>query len=101
MNGPHTSTGPGAGSRPDTSPDVPADLGETVLAVIGDVLNQPAGTLRDQPVLAAYDWDSLASLEALAQLEGRFAIRLDLLDFHAARVVDDVTALVAEALHGN
>ncbi|MGQ4512773.1 phosphopantetheine-binding protein [Streptomyces sp. DW26H14] len=74
------------------------EIGETVLGVVSDVLGCPVAELREQPVLAAHDWDSLASLEALAQLESGFQVRLELREFHTARTVDDMTALVAKAL---
>ncbi|MFD7664666.1 acyl carrier protein [Streptomyces sp. NPDC059788] len=74
------------------------DIGATVLDVVSDVLGRSPEALRDQPVLAAHDWDSIASLEALAQLESGFGIRLELREFHAARTVDDMTALVTAAL---
>jgi acyl carrier protein len=61
------------------------------------VLGEPEAALRDQPVLAAHDWDSLASLEALAQLESRYDICLDLRAYHAARRVQDLVALVVTA----
>lgn len=74
------------------------EIGETVTAVIGDVLGCGPQELTDQPVLAAHDWDSITSLEALAQLESRFRVKLELRDFHAARTVDAVSALIAKAL---
>ena len=73
-------------------------LDTTVLEILALVLDEPAHALTTQPVLAAHDWDSLASLEALAQLESRFAINLDLRSFHAARTVDDMVGLVESAL---
>ncbi|MGA5134111.1 acyl carrier protein [Streptomyces olivoreticuli] len=74
------------------------DIGAIVLDVVSDVLGQHPETLRNQPVLAAHDWDSITSLEALAQLESGFGVRLELRDFHAAHTVDDMTALITAAL---
>jgi acyl carrier protein len=70
----------------------------TVLDIIGNALNEPLDDLRACPVLAAHDWDSLASLEALAQFEYRFGITLDLRAFHAVRTVDQMVDLVAGAV---
>lgn len=68
-----------------------------VLQVLGEVLKQTPDDLRAQPVLAVHDWDSMASLEALSQLESRFAVTLDLRTYHAARTVEDLTGLVVAA----
>ncbi|MFD5339457.1 acyl carrier protein [Streptomyces hawaiiensis] len=74
------------------------EISDIVVAVIGEVLACNPQDLRDQPVLAAHDWDSITSLEALAQLESGFKVRLELRDFHAARTTDEMTALIAKAL---
>ncbi|GAA2561169.1 hypothetical protein GCM10010435_36010 [Winogradskya consettensis] len=74
-----------------------ATTGTTVAEILAGVLDEPAAALREQPILAAHDWDSLTSLEALAQLEARFHVSLDLTAFNAARTVDDMTALVTAA----
>jgi acyl carrier protein len=70
----------------------------TVLDILGDALNEPVDGFASRPVLAAHGWDSLASLEALAQFERRFGITLDLRDFHAVRTVDQMVDLVAMAI---
>lgn len=67
----------------------------TVLDAVGEVLNEPVEALRAQPVLAAHDWDSISSLEALALLESRLGVTLDLRAYHGARTVDDLVDLVA------
>jgi len=69
-----------------------------VLRIAAEVLNEPAAAFHAQPVLAAHNWDSLVSLEAFAQLEGDFGVRLDLRAFHACRTVGDLAALVADAV---
>ncbi|MDH6123006.1 acyl carrier protein [Kitasatospora sp. GAS204B] len=74
-------------------------VGAEVLEVLGEVLSQDPEALRAQPVLAGYDWDSLASLEALAQLESAFGVRLDLRAFQAVRTVEEMAALVAATLN--
>jgi acyl carrier protein len=72
----------------------------TVLGVLSDVLGEPPGALSEHPVLAAHAWDSLTTLEALAQLESGFGVQLELRAFHAARTVEDLTSLIAAGLAG-
>ncbi|KUO18777.1 acyl carrier protein [Streptomyces dysideae] len=79
--------------------EIVEEIGQTVLTVIGDVLGCSPQDLREQPVLAAHDWDSITSLEALAQLESGFGVKLQLRDFHAARTADEMAALIAKALN--
>ncbi|TQF01426.1 acyl carrier protein [Kitasatospora acidiphila] len=74
-------------------------VGTEVLEVLSEVLNQEPEALTAQPVLASYDWDSLAMLEALAQLESAFGVRLELRAFQAVRTVEDMAALVAATLN--
>jgi acyl carrier protein len=73
------------------------EIEATVLAVLSDVLKESPGDLRAQPVLATHEWDSVASLEALSQLESRFAVTLDLRAYHGARTLGDLIDLVATA----
>jgi acyl carrier protein len=72
-----------------------AAVEDTVLDVLSDVLHEPVDGLRQQPVLAVYEWDSLSSLEALSQLESRLQISLDLRSYQAVRTVADLVALVS------
>ena len=46
-------------------------------------------------MLAAHEWDSTSSLDALSQLETGLGVRVDLRAFHAARTVADVVDLVS------
>jgi acyl carrier protein len=69
-----------------------------VLDILSDVLSESVDDLCERPVLAAHGWDSLASLEALAQFEHRFGVALDLRSFHAVRMVDEMVALVEDAV---
>ncbi|MFC4907218.1 acyl carrier protein [Actinomadura gamaensis] len=71
---------------------------ETVTEIIEEVLGEIPGELSPDDVLAARKWDSIASLEALAQLEGRFGVSLDLRRFHAARTAAEMADLVDERL---
>jgi acyl carrier protein len=70
----------------------------TVLGILSTVLDEPVSDLRVRPVLATHDWDSLASLEALAQLENQLNVTLDLRRYHEVRSVADLVGLVASAL---
>ena len=72
-----------------------AAVEDIVLDVLSDVLHEPVDGLRQQPILAAYEWDSLSSLEALSQLESRLQISLDLRSYQAVRTVADLVALVS------
>jgi acyl carrier protein len=75
-----------------------AELEAVVLTTLSGVLNEPVGDLRAQPVLAAHEWDSLASLEVLSQLESQLGVTLDLRAYHATRTVEDLTCLVAASV---
>lgn len=75
-----------------------ASLETAVRGILGDVLNRPPESLGNDDALAAFGWDSLASLEALAQLESHLGITLDLRSFHAARTVGDMVELVAKVV---
>lgn len=73
-------------------------LEQTVLEVLSDALDEPVAALVAEPILAVHDWDSVASLEVLAQLESQLGITLDLRSFHAAREVNDLVELARSAL---
>lgn len=73
-------------------------VGPQVRGVLSDVLNAPAGDLDGATALASLGWDSLASLEALAQLETDFGITLDLRSFHQAHTIAALVDLVAKAV---
>lgn len=76
------------------------EVEQTVLVILSDVLRVPVDDLRQQPVLASYQWDSLAMLEALAQLESSLGVSLDLRFYQQARTVDDLLALIADTRAG-
>ncbi|ACU36594.1 MULTISPECIES: acyl carrier protein [Actinosynnema] len=72
-----------------------SEVAEAVLEILSDVLEVSRGELRATPVLAAHEWDSTSSLDALSQLETGLGVRVDLRAFHAARTVADVVDLVS------
>ncbi|HST48008.1 acyl carrier protein [Jatrophihabitans sp.] len=74
-----------------------ASIEHTVVTILSDVLHESVEDLNNHPVLAAYDWDSLSSLEALAQLESQFGVTLDLRSYQAARRISDLVELVQHA----
>ena len=78
----------------------PTEVQQTVLTILSDVLRVPVDELRQQPVLASYQWDSLAMLEALAQLESSLGVSLDLRYYQQARTVEDLLALIAQSRTG-
>lgn len=78
--------------------DSPESIETTVIAVLSDVLNEPAEQLRAEPVLAAHEWDSITSLETLVQLENRLGVSLDLRTYHTARSVGDLVGLIGRTV---
>jgi acyl carrier protein len=78
----------------------PTEVQQTVLTILSDVLRVSVDDLRQHPVLAAYQWDSLSMLEALAQLESSLGVSLDLRYYQQARTVDDLLSLIAESSAG-
>ena len=74
-----------------------ASVERHVLETLAEVLGEAAGGLRAEQVLADYAWDSIVSLEVLAQLESRLRVTLDLREFHAARTLGELISLVARA----
>jgi acyl carrier protein len=74
-----------------------ARVQDVVLNVLSDVLQETPDEVAAKPVLAAHAWTSMASLEALAQLEDELGIALDLRAFNAVRTVDALIELVRAA----
>ena len=71
---------------------------DIVLSTLSEVLTEPVEDLLAQPVLAGHEWDSQLQLEALAQLEHRLGITLDLRTYHGARTVEDLIEIVTTAV---
>lgn len=70
----------------------------TIVDILSDVLGEAAATLRDRPVLAAYSWDSVKSLQAFVQIERRLRVTLDLYRYTRARTIDDLVGLVMSTM---
>jgi acyl carrier protein len=79
-----------ASRRPDTADETTA----AVLDILGRVLLVTPEELAKEPLLGAYNWDSITTLEALVALESAFAVEIDLRDLHAQRRVDELIDLV-------
>jgi acyl carrier protein len=77
--------------------DEHAAVRAAILDIVSDVVGEPVASLQAQPILGTHGWDSLAALEALAQLESRFGVALDLREFNAARRIDDLVMLIVAA----
>lgn len=75
-----------------------ARIEEAVLSTLSDVLQETVDEIQAEPALAAHAWTSLASLEALAQLEDELGIVLDLRAFNAVRTVGALVELVRVAV---
>jgi len=71
---------------------------QTVVGIVVGVLDESEDQVRAQPILASYGWDSLTTLEALAQLESALHITLDLRTYHAARTLRDLVDVVNDAV---
>jgi acyl carrier protein len=74
-----------------------SQIDDVVLDILSDVLQEPVAEIQAEPALAAHAWTSLASLEALAQLENELGIVLDLRAFNAVRTVDALIELARAA----
>lgn len=73
---------------------VVSDNADVVIGVLAEVLEVPADTLTADTALSDEEnWDSMAALETLTQLESRLGIRLDLRSYHTARTVGDLVEL--------
>lgn len=71
---------------------------QAVLAIASEVLDVPIQGVVNEPVLAAHtDWDSLRSLELLAQVEKKFSVSLDLRRYHAGRTIDDLVDMICDS----
>ncbi|MFJ7944797.1 acyl carrier protein [Streptomyces sp. NPDC096354] len=75
-----------------------ARVAAQVMDILGGVLNASPEELAAEPVLAGYNWDSMATLEALVALEGEFGIEIDLRELHTQHTAGDLVNLVRAAI---
>ncbi|GAA4079470.1 acyl carrier protein [Nonomuraea soli] len=70
----------------------------TVVEILSGVLETTPDALVEEPLLGAYDWDSVAILEALVALEGAFGVEIDLQALHHQLTAGDLIELVRATL---
>ncbi|KAA2257091.1 acyl carrier protein [Solihabitans fulvus] len=71
-----------------------SDTQQAVVAVVADVLDMSEDDLHpDTEFSSLEDWDSMAALELLMQLESQLKVKLDLREFHTVRTVGELAAL--------
>jgi acyl carrier protein len=74
-----------------------SDVGGAVIEVLADVLEVPSANLNRDSELDSFDnWDSMAALEVLMQLESSLRLRLNLQNYNELRTVGELIDL-AEA----
>lgn len=67
------------------------------LALIDDILEEPAGTVRPEQALDELPaWDSLAMVSFIAVVNGQFELTLQAERLKNAKTVDDLVALVGK-----
>jgi acyl carrier protein len=74
--------------------EVVSEKSDVVVGVLAEVLEVPAERLTADTALGEQEnWDSMAALEVLVQLESRLGIRLDLRAYHTVRTVGELVEL--------
>lgn len=74
-----------------------SEVGGAVIDVLADVLEVPSADLNRDSELGSFDnWDSMAALEVLMQLESSLRLRLNLQNYNELRTVGELIDL-AEA----
>lgn len=77
-------------------PKAPAEL---VVDVLADVLEVPADSLTPETALADVEnWDSMAALEVLVQIEDGVGSQLDLSAYHTVSTVGELIDLASSAV---
>ncbi|MCM3878433.1 MAG: acyl carrier protein [Thermoanaerobaculia bacterium] len=67
------------------------------LALIDDILEEPAGTVRSDQILEEFPaWDSLAMVSFIAVVNGQFGQTLQAEKLTNAKSVEDLLALVGK-----
>jgi acyl carrier protein len=74
-----------------------SEAAEAVVGVLADVLETEPEELTPDAELASFgNWDSMAALEVLMQLESQFRLKLNLQNYNELRTVGELIGL-AEA----
>jgi acyl carrier protein len=74
-----------------------SDVAEAIIGVLVDVLNAEPGSVTPDTAFAELaNWDSMAALEVLVQIESDLQLQLSLLNYNELTTVNDLISL-AEA----
>ncbi|TFC44948.1 acyl carrier protein [Cryobacterium sp. TmT2-59] len=69
----------------------------SLMQIVEDTLEVPAGTVSPEQKLSELDWDSLANLSFIAAVDSHFNVPLDAEGLARCETVQDLLALVADA----
>lgn len=76
-----------------------SDAGDAVIGVLADVLNTDRAALNSDTELGSLkDWDSMAALELLIQLESELRVKMNLQNYNELRTVGQLIELVGAEL---
>jgi acyl carrier protein len=76
-----------------------SDAGDAVIGVLADVLNTDRVALNSDTELGSLeDWDSMAALELLIQLESELRLKVNLQNYNELRTVGQLIELVEAEL---
>ncbi|HEX4703410.1 MAG TPA: acyl carrier protein [Pseudonocardiaceae bacterium] len=79
-----------------------SEVGEAVIGVLADVLDtEIAAVTPDTEFSSLEDWDSMAALEVLMQLESELQLQLNLRNYNELRTVGDLIGLAEAELAGS
>lgn len=68
------------------------------IRLVEEILEVDSGTVTVGDSLDAIDWDSLADLGFIAEIDSRFSVALNAQKLAASTTVDDLYRLVTEAV---
>jgi acyl carrier protein len=76
-----------------------SDAGDAVIGVLADVLNTDRAALTSDTELGSLeDWDSMAALELLIQLESELRLKMNLQNYNELHTVGQLVDLVEAEL---
>ena len=76
-----------------------SDAGDAVIGVLADVLNTDRAALNSDTEFGSLeDWDSMAALELLIQLESELRLKMNLQNYNELRTVGQLIELVEAQL---
>lgn len=68
----------------------------SLLQIIEDTLEVPAGTVSPEQKLSGLDWDSLANISFIAAIDSRFNVVVDAERLSRCETIQDLLTLVAD-----